>query len=155
ESGMFWNWRDASVMLFRGGAMVWGSKSRVLARMGERASAPSYSPNSPAKTGRGAAGCKVSLLSQRSNRRYDASLGGLGASARHAPRGSLCWGTHAMNDNATLFGRVLLTLLVVGTLGAARAAEPLKVGVFAVDASPPLGSPMAYDPTKGVVHPLS
>ncbi len=37
----------------------------------------------------------------------------------------------------------------------ARAAEALKVGVFAVDASPPLGSPMAYDPTKGVVHPLS
>jgi hypothetical protein len=29
------------------------------------------------------------------------------------------------------------------------------VGVFAVDASPPLGSPLAYDPTKGVVHPLS
>jgi hypothetical protein len=60
-----------------------------------------------------------------------------------------------MNDNATIIRRVLLTLLVVGTLGAARAAEPLKVGVFAVDASPPLGSPMAYDPTKGVVHPLS
>ncbi len=37
----------------------------------------------------------------------------------------------------------------------ARAAGPLKVGVFAVDASPPLGSPMAYDPTKGVIHPLS
>jgi len=37
----------------------------------------------------------------------------------------------------------------------ARAAGPLKVGVFAVDASPPLGSPMAYDPTKGVTHPLS
>ncbi len=36
-----------------------------------------------------------------------------------------------------------------------RAAGPLKVGVFAVDASPPLGSPMAYDPTKGVIHPLS
>src|SRR3954451_5555130 len=34
-------------------------------------------------------------------------------------------------------------------------AGSLKVGVFAVDASPPIGSPMAYDPTKEVVHPLS
>jgi hypothetical protein len=37
----------------------------------------------------------------------------------------------------------------------AGAAEPLRVGVFAVDASPPVGSPLAYDPTKGVDHPLS
>src|SRR5262245_23045503 len=37
----------------------------------------------------------------------------------------------------------------------ARAEGPLKVGVFAVDASPPVGSPLAYDPTKGVEHPLS
>jgi hypothetical protein len=37
----------------------------------------------------------------------------------------------------------------------ARAAGPLKAGVFAVDASPPIGSPMAYDRTKAVVHPLS
>ena len=29
------------------------------------------------------------------------------------------------------------------------------MGVFAIDASPPIGSPLAYDPTKGVVHPLS
>ena len=36
-----------------------------------------------------------------------------------------------------------------------RAAGSLKVGFFAVDASPPVGSPMAYDPTKEVVHPLS
>src|SRR3954451_3979350 len=34
-------------------------------------------------------------------------------------------------------------------------AGSLKVGVFAVDASPPIGSPLAYDPTKEVVHPLS
>jgi hypothetical protein len=31
----------------------------------------------------------------------------------------------------------------------------MRVGVFAVDASPPIGSPLAYDPTKGVEHPLS
>ena len=35
------------------------------------------------------------------------------------------------------------------------AAEPLRVGVFEVDASPPVGSPLAYDPTKGVETPLS
>ena len=53
--------------------------------------------------------------------------------------------------------RPLLTIALVlaATLGRASAAEPLKVGVFAVDASPPVGSPMAYDPTKGVAHPLS
>ena len=33
--------------------------------------------------------------------------------------------------------------------------QPLKVGVFSVDASPPVGSPLAYDPTKEVTLPLS
>ncbi len=37
----------------------------------------------------------------------------------------------------------------------AKAVEPLKVGVFEVDASPPVGSPLAYDPTKRVDPPLS
>ena len=32
---------------------------------------------------------------------------------------------------------------------------PVRVGVFDVDASPPLGSPLAYDPTKAVETPLS
>ncbi len=31
----------------------------------------------------------------------------------------------------------------------------VRVGVFEVDASPPVGSPMAYDPVKGVEMPLS
>jgi hypothetical protein len=35
------------------------------------------------------------------------------------------------------------------------ADEPLRAGFFAVDASPPIGSPLAYDLTQGVVHPLS
>jgi hypothetical protein len=48
-----------------------------------------------------------------------------------------------------------IALFLATTIGAARAAEPLKVGVFAVDASPPVGSPLAYDQNKGVVHPLS
>jgi len=41
------------------------------------------------------------------------------------------------------FAMLALWLAVIE--GAARADEPLKVGVFAVDASPPIGSPMAYD----------
>lgn len=47
-----------------------------------------------------------------------------------------------------------LVLFLAAAMGDAR-AEPLKVGVFAVDASPPVGSPLAYDPTKGVTQPLS
>jgi hypothetical protein len=50
-------------------------------------------------------------------------------------------------------GILALFLAVVGA--EARAGGPLKVGVFAVDASPPIGSPMAYDPAREVVHPLS
>ena len=53
--------------------------------------------------------------------------------------------------------RVLATIVLVLAVaaGEVRADAPLKVGVFAVDASPPVGSPLAYDPTKGVTHPLS
>ena len=35
------------------------------------------------------------------------------------------------------------------------ATEPIHVGTFDVDASPPVGSPLAYDPMKGVDTPLS
>src|SRR5438270_4348345 len=49
----------------------------------------------------------------------------------------------------------ILVLALVAIQVNARADQPLKVGVFAVDASPPIGSPMAYDPTKEVVLPLS
>lgn len=34
-------------------------------------------------------------------------------------------------------------------------AKPLRAGVFSIDVSPTVGKPMAYDPTKGTVHPLS
>jgi hypothetical protein len=53
--------------------------------------------------------------------------------------------------------RLLATALMVlaAAPGGALAEVPLKVGVFAVDASPPVGSPLAYDPTKGVSDPLS
>lgn len=37
----------------------------------------------------------------------------------------------------------------------AGSADDLRVGLFNVDASPPVGSPLAYDPTKGVQTPLS
>lgn len=37
----------------------------------------------------------------------------------------------------------------------ASAANTLKVSTFNVDASPPIGSPLAYDPTKEVSSPLS
>lgn len=54
--------------------------------------------------------------------------------------------------------RVLLGLLLASLpVAPARADEPrsLRVGVFAVDASPPVGSPLAYDATKAVDPPLS
>ncbi len=37
----------------------------------------------------------------------------------------------------------------------APACAQLRVGTFDVDASPPVGSPLAYDPTKAVTTPLS
>jgi hypothetical protein len=46
-----------------------------------------------------------------------------------------------------LLACVLTSSLVLG--------GELKVGVFDVDASPPVGSPMAYDPTKAVETPLT
>ena len=36
-----------------------------------------------------------------------------------------------------------------------HAAGPISVGTFAVDATPPVGSPLAYDPMKEAVMPLS
>lgn len=50
---------------------------------------------------------------------------------------------------------LLLVLLIASALATSRAEEPLRVGYFEVDASPPIGSPMAYDPTKEVQIPLS
>jgi hypothetical protein len=49
----------------------------------------------------------------------------------------------------------VFALLVASTAAEVCADGPVRVGVFAVDASPPIGSPMAYDPAKEVVHPLS
>ncbi len=49
----------------------------------------------------------------------------------------------------------LALLLAPASASVSSAAPPLKVGTFAVDATPPVGSPLAYDPTQGVAHPLS
>lgn len=57
------------------------------------------------------------------------------------------------------YSTVLLILLM--TIGftsiypSGLQAETLKVATFEVDASPPVGSPLAYDPTKGIQMPLS
>ena len=50
---------------------------------------------------------------------------------------------------------VLCAFLCLTHCGAAVADEQLQIGLFDVDASPPIGSPLAYDPTKEVLSPLS
>lgn len=53
--------------------------------------------------------------------------------------------------------RSFLTVLLLNLflIGPVSADEILRVGTFDVDASPPIGSPLAYDPTAGVQTPLS
>lgn len=61
-------------------------------------------------------------------------------------------------SRSLLASLLLLAIAHCGTFAVAAtepSAGPLKLAVFAVDASPAVGSPLAYDPTKGVVHPLS
>ncbi len=59
------------------------------------------------------------------------------------------------------FSRYFLVTIVVlvwvwaGAPGLAAAEQPLRVATFEVDASPAIGSPLAYDPTKEVTSPLS
>ncbi|WP_152049388.1 hypothetical protein [Tautonia marina] len=50
---------------------------------------------------------------------------------------------------------LLALILLLGASGlTAVADEPLRLGTFDIDASPPIGVPMAYDPTDGVQDPL-
>jgi hypothetical protein len=51
--------------------------------------------------------------------------------------------------------RTIGLLLLFLAVPATQWAKPLRVGTFDVDASPPVGSPMAYDPTKEVETPLT
>ena len=50
---------------------------------------------------------------------------------------------------------VTLTICAVFVIASSAAAEPLRIATFDVDASPPIGSPLAYDPNKEVQIPLS
>jgi hypothetical protein len=51
--------------------------------------------------------------------------------------------------------RTIGLLILFLAAPATEVATPLRVGTFDVDASPPVGSPMAYDPTKEVETPLT
>lgn len=50
---------------------------------------------------------------------------------------------------------LMATILVGLTTTLTPAADPIQVATFEVDATPPIGSPLAYDPLKEVVMPLS
>lgn len=52
-------------------------------------------------------------------------------------------------------GRILLAIIMLPGLSAVQSAEPIQVATFSVDASPPIGSPLAYDPTAGIQSQLS
>jgi hypothetical protein len=45
--------------------------------------------------------------------------------------------------------RTIGLLMLFLAIPATEVAKPLRVGTFDVNASPPVGSPMAYDATKG------
>ena len=51
--------------------------------------------------------------------------------------------------------RHLLLIAALASAPSARADEPLRVGVFRVDVSPPIGSPVAYAPARKIEDPLS
>jgi hypothetical protein len=51
--------------------------------------------------------------------------------------------------------RLIILLMLILNCGSLHATENLRVGTFVVDASPPIGSPLAYDPTKEITEPLS
>jgi len=60
-----------------------------------------------------------------------------------------------MNNRKVLMFAIAL-IIVAGSDGwQVLADEPVKVGVFSVDATPPVGTPLAYDPNLGTLHPLS
>jgi len=55
---------------------------------------------------------------------------------------------------------LILCVLIASPIFPAKAQKDqgggdIRVGSFDIDASPPIGSPMAYDPTKGIQTPLS
>ncbi|MBA2115238.1 hypothetical protein [Bremerella alba] len=50
---------------------------------------------------------------------------------------------------------LLLSIGIASSYSSTLQADALKIATFEVDASPPIGSPLAYDPTKGIQEPLS
>ncbi len=50
---------------------------------------------------------------------------------------------------------ISVCLLLFVVLVKLSLADELRIATFAVDASPPIGSPLAYDPTKEITEPLS
>ncbi|MEW4565488.1 hypothetical protein AB1K70_23375 [Bremerella sp. JC770] len=50
---------------------------------------------------------------------------------------------------------LIVTLVIFPLMARDVCAEAVRIATFQVDASPPIGSNMAYDPTKGVEDPLS
>ncbi|UCF39335.1 MAG: hypothetical protein JSU96_06600 [Acidobacteriota bacterium] len=60
-----------------------------------------------------------------------------------------------MRRNRSWLVQILFGALLSSFLVAFAVANPLKVGVFSVDASPPVGSPLAYDLAMEVTVPLS
>ena len=57
--------------------------------------------------------------------------------------------------HARLISTFVLVVLIGTTNNWAGAADPIRVATFDVDATPPIGSPLAYDPMKETVMPLS
>ncbi|MDF1741245.1 MAG: hypothetical protein P1U86_18935 [Verrucomicrobiales bacterium] len=60
-----------------------------------------------------------------------------------------------MNSRTISISLALVFAMGLFTFSSGTAEENLRVGVFEVDASPPVGSALAYDPTKGIQTPLS
>ncbi len=58
-------------------------------------------------------------------------------------------------DRRTVLGTCLLAAVSLVFGSVATAGPPLRLGTFCVDASPPVGSPLAYDPCKEVLIPLT
>jgi len=54
-----------------------------------------------------------------------------------------------------LLRSMIVVAALAGWVERLAADEPVKVGVFVIDATPPLGSPLAYGPAKEVTTPLS
>ncbi len=54
-----------------------------------------------------------------------------------------------------LVRKLISVALLVFVLAPRCQGDELRVGTFSIDASPPIGSPLAYDPTKEISEPLS